>query len=223
MPLSADPILPPPPPEAAAHSRRARRAHRRRDRRRRATGSRSRATWSSRSMRPGLGYYAAGARKFGAEGDFVTSPEISPMFAQVPRAAGARRCSTKAGGDILELGPGSGVLAADLFGELKAQGAAPERYLLLEVSPDLRERQRALHRAERFPRRPRPLRLARRAAGEDPRLRDRQRGARRGALRARASPRGRRARARRDPHARRASPGTTSRCPTASCSAARAR
>ncbi|MCX8005209.1 MAG: class I SAM-dependent methyltransferase, partial [Burkholderiaceae bacterium] len=31
---------------------------------------------------PGLGYYAAGTRKFGAAGDFVTAPEISPLFAQ---------------------------------------------------------------------------------------------------------------------------------------------
>ena len=54
------------------------------------------------------------------------------------------------GGDILELGPGSGVLAADLFEELKAHGAAPQRYFLLEVSPELRERQRKLI-AYRFP------------------------------------------------------------------------
>ena len=54
------------------------------------------------------------------------------------------------GGDILELGPGSGIFAADLFESLKELGTLPERYLLLEVSPDLRERQRTLL-AERFP------------------------------------------------------------------------
>ena len=98
---------------------------------------------------PGFGYYSAGARKFGAEGDFVTAPEISPMFARC-LAVQARQVLEMTGGVILELGPGSGVLAADLFGELKAQGKAPQSYLLLEVSPDLRDRQRRLL-AERHP------------------------------------------------------------------------
>ena len=91
---------------------------------------------------PGFGYYSAGSRKFGGEGDFVTSPEISPMFARC-LAMQARQVLEAVGGEILELGPGSGVLACDLYAELKAQDAAPLRYLLLEVSPDLRERQRA--------------------------------------------------------------------------------
>jgi SAM-dependent MidA family methyltransferase len=56
----------------------------------------------------------------------------------------ARQVMEATAREILELGPGSGILAADLFGVLKAQGAAPERYLMLEVSPDLRERQREL-------------------------------------------------------------------------------
>lgn len=98
---------------------------------------------------PGLGYYAAGARKFGAEGDFVTSPEISPMFAQC-LGLQAGQVLAKVGGDILELGPGSGIFAADLYAALKEQGTLPGRYLLLEVSPDLRERQRELL-AQRFP------------------------------------------------------------------------
>ena len=105
---------------------------------------------------PGLGYYAAGARKFGESGDYVTSPEISPMFAKcIGLQAG--QVLRKVGGDVLELGPGSGVMAADLFDALKEQGTLPERYLMLEVSPDLRERQRELlktrfgiHEMERF-------------------------------------------------------------------------
>jgi SAM-dependent MidA family methyltransferase len=92
---------------------------------------------------PGLGYYAAGARKFGAEGDFVTAPEISPLFAKC-LAMQARGVLAQVGGDVFELGPGSGVLAADLYGEMKAMGTPPDRYVLLEVSPDLKERQRAL-------------------------------------------------------------------------------
>jgi len=98
---------------------------------------------------PGFGYYAAGARKFGEAGDFVTSPEISPMFAKC-FGLQAGQVLRAVGGDILELGPGSGVFAADLFESLKEQGTVPERYLLLEVSPDLRQRQRELL-AQRFP------------------------------------------------------------------------
>jgi SAM-dependent MidA family methyltransferase len=91
---------------------------------------------------PGLGYYSAGARKLGADGDFVTAPEISPLFSRCL----ARQCAQvlhEIGGDILELGAGSGVMAADLLAELAALGRLPNRYLILEVSADLRERQRA--------------------------------------------------------------------------------
>jgi SAM-dependent MidA family methyltransferase len=91
---------------------------------------------------PGLGYYAAGARKFGAAGDFITSPEVSPVFARCL----ARQCrqvfSVLGGGDLLEFGAGSGVLAADLLLELESLDVLPDRYLILEVSPDLRQRQR---------------------------------------------------------------------------------
>ena len=89
---------------------------------------------------PGFGYYAAGARKLGAEGDFVTAPELTPMFASC-LSMQVRQVLDRTGGDILEIGPGAGTLAADLYGFLKSQGAAPKRYRLLEVSPDLRERQ----------------------------------------------------------------------------------
>ena len=89
---------------------------------------------------PGLGYYAAGARKFGADGDFVTAPEISSMFGQcLAQSIAEVLCET--GGDVLELGPGSGKLAIDILLALDARGTLPEKYLLLEVSADLRERQ----------------------------------------------------------------------------------
>ncbi|MDP2322796.1 MAG: SAM-dependent methyltransferase [Gammaproteobacteria bacterium] len=89
---------------------------------------------------PGLGYYSAGARKFGAAGDFVTAPELGAVFARcLARQAGAALAQLR-GGDILEVGGGSGALAADL---LRALGDnLPDRYLLLEVSGELRERQR---------------------------------------------------------------------------------
>ena len=148
MPLSADPVLPSPSPEAAAHS--AALAERI------AAAIAAEGDWIpfSRFMElalyaPGMGYYTAGSRKFGHEGDFVTGPEISDMYAKCV-ARQAVQVIEAVGGDVLELGPGSGVLAADLYGEMKAVGRAPARYLLLEVSPDLRERQRA-RIAERHP------------------------------------------------------------------------
>ncbi len=148
MPSPAESALPPPSPDASAHSQQLAEHI--------ASTIVTEGEWIpfSRYMElalyaPGLGYYAAGARKFGSEGDFVTSPEISPMFAKC-LALQAAQVLKDVGGDILELGPGSGVLAADLWESLKEMGTLPRRYLLLEVSPDLRERQRALL-AQRFP------------------------------------------------------------------------
>jgi len=92
---------------------------------------------------PGLGYYSAGMHKFGAAGDFVTAPEISALFGQAlaQQAAQVLRLSA---GNILEIGPGSGRLAFDLLSELERLGQLPERYFLLEVSADLRQRQQHL-------------------------------------------------------------------------------
>ena len=90
---------------------------------------------------PGLGYYAAGATKFGAAGDFVTAPELTPLFGRtLARAIAPVLAAT--GGDILELGAGSGKLAADVLGELERMAALPARYAILDVSADLAERQR---------------------------------------------------------------------------------
>jgi SAM-dependent MidA family methyltransferase len=140
--------LPPPPPEAAAHSQRLAEHI--------AAVIAAEGDWIpfSRYMdlalyAPGLGYYAAGARKFGAEGDFVTAPEVSPLFGQCI-ARQALQVLDAIGGEVLELGPGSGALAADVFDAMRAAGKAPPRYRLLEVSPDLRERQRE-RLARRFP------------------------------------------------------------------------
>jgi SAM-dependent MidA family methyltransferase len=92
---------------------------------------------------PGLGYYSAGSTKLGRSGDFVTAPEVSPLFSRCLASQCAEVLAHVAGGDILELGAGSGIMAADVLNELAAQERMPERYLILEVSADLRERQRA--------------------------------------------------------------------------------
>jgi SAM-dependent MidA family methyltransferase len=86
---------------------------------------------------PGLGYYSGGAEKFGAAGDFVTAPEISPLFAQC-LARQALEIIDRTEGDILELGAGTGRLAAELLLELERLARLPRRYLILEVSADLR-------------------------------------------------------------------------------------
>lgn len=92
---------------------------------------------------PGLGYYSAGLNKFGAAGDFVTAPEISPLFARCV----ARQCrqvlQALGGGDVLEFGAGSGVMAAELLAELEVLNSLPQHYFILEISAELRERQRA--------------------------------------------------------------------------------
>ena len=89
---------------------------------------------------PGLGYYSAGLHKFGAGGDFVTAPELSALFGRC-LARQARQILGLSGGDILEIGAGSGKLAFDLLTELQQLDALPRRYCILEVSADLRQRQ----------------------------------------------------------------------------------
>ncbi len=87
---------------------------------------------------PGLGYYSGGAKKFGIGGDFVTAPEISPIFAQtLARQAAQILVATQ--GDILELGAGTGRLVADLLLELQQLDQLPKQYFILEVSDYLRQ------------------------------------------------------------------------------------
>ncbi len=90
---------------------------------------------------PGLGYYAAGAHKFGAAGDFVTAPEMTPLFGEALAAQAAQVLATSAP-SVIEVGAGSGRLAADLLASLESRDALPERYAILDLSADLRERQR---------------------------------------------------------------------------------
>ena len=90
---------------------------------------------------PGLGYYSAGAQKFGRGGDFTTAPEVSSLFG----ACLAKQCvqilEALDGAVILEIGAGSGRLAGDVLARLETLGRLPESYSILEISADLRERQ----------------------------------------------------------------------------------
>jgi SAM-dependent MidA family methyltransferase len=99
---------------------------------------------------PGLGYYSGGAQKLGAGGDFTTAPEVSSLFG----ACIARQCAEVlrklGGGSVLEIGAGSGRLAADLMARLETLSQLPDNYWILEVSADLRQRQRE-HLEERLP------------------------------------------------------------------------
>jgi len=91
---------------------------------------------------PGLGYYAAGARKLGPDGDFVTAPELSPLFGQAVATQLAEAFRSLERAELIELGPGSGRLCAQVLAALAERDALPARYWLLEVSATLRERQR---------------------------------------------------------------------------------
>lgn len=141
--LLPDPLsrLPAPPPAAAAHGARLA-AHIR-------AGIAAAGGWLSfaRFMdlalhAPGLGYYSAGADKFGAGGDFVTAPELGALFARTlaRQAAQVLRLGVT---EIVECGAGSGRLACDLLAALAALDCLPQRYRILETSADLRARQQA--------------------------------------------------------------------------------
>ncbi len=92
---------------------------------------------------PSLGYYSAGARKFGPDGDFVTAPEISSLFGR-SLARQVADIMEQSSPQVLELGAGSGKLAADVLTELERMQSLPHSYSILEVSPDLRARQQIL-------------------------------------------------------------------------------
>ncbi|MBN8441983.1 MAG: SAM-dependent methyltransferase [Thauera sp.] len=89
---------------------------------------------------PGLGYYSGGARKFGPGGDFITAPELTPLFGQA-LAAQVEQIMHASAAEVIEVGAGTGLLAADLLLELERRGSVPERYGILELSGELRERQ----------------------------------------------------------------------------------
>jgi len=116
---------------------------------------------------PGLGYYVAGTHKIGEQGDFTTAPQISPLFSQcianqcaeVLHTISSKKalaqhkfqnrfyttktnCHSKVGGCILEFGAGSGIMATEILLELERQNSLPETYYILDLSPDLQQRQK---------------------------------------------------------------------------------
>ncbi len=132
-------MLPIPTPDALAHSQRV--AEHLRSLIRHAGGWIPFAQYMEAALyAPGLGYYAAGAMKLGAAGDFVTAPEMTPLFGRTLAHAMAP-VLLETGGEVLELGAGSGRLAVDLLAELEQLDALPTRYGILDVSADLRDRQ----------------------------------------------------------------------------------
>jgi SAM-dependent MidA family methyltransferase len=92
---------------------------------------------------PGLGYYVSGTAKFGPEGDFVTAPELSPLYGRSIAAQIDAVLASTSGRQLVELGAGSGALAADVLNELGERGALPASYAIVEVSAPLRALQRA--------------------------------------------------------------------------------
>lgn len=98
---------------------------------------------------PGLGYYVSGTHKIGTQGDFITAPEISALFSRCI----AQQCSqiiqqlndeaeTYHSINILELGAGTGIMAADVLLELEKQQQLPDHYYILDLSPDFKQRQK---------------------------------------------------------------------------------
>ncbi len=105
---------------------------------------------------PGLGYYSAGLKKFGKQGDFITAPEVSPLFSQCLALQCVHIMQQSGESTLLEVGAGSGIMAVELVQELEKQSQLPAQYLILELSAELRDRQqqtiktRLPHLYERF-------------------------------------------------------------------------
>ncbi len=89
----------------------------------------------------GLGYYSAGAQKFGEQGDFITAPELSPLFARTLARPVANLLEDIEDSVIIEFGAGSGQLAVDLLGELNDLSRLPQAYWIIELSAELKQRQ----------------------------------------------------------------------------------
>jgi SAM-dependent MidA family methyltransferase len=92
---------------------------------------------------PGLGYYSAGAHKLGKEGDFITAPELSPLFSFTIANYIASVLPSLSEKNLFEFGAGSGKMAAAILLRLDELNSLPDHYYILDLSADLRERQAA--------------------------------------------------------------------------------
>jgi len=93
---------------------------------------------------PKLGYYSAGQHKIGAQGDFITAPEVSPLFSQCLAKQCSQILQTLSDNQsiILEVGAGSGKMACEIIHELSLLNQLPKEYWILEISADLIARQK---------------------------------------------------------------------------------
>lgn len=91
---------------------------------------------------PALGYYRSGSQKFGRGGDFVTAPELSPLFSQCLAQQCRQILTAMPQSNILEFGAGSGVMARVILQTLAQANALPQYYYILELSAELQQRQR---------------------------------------------------------------------------------
>ena len=89
-----------------------------------------------------FGYYESGSWKFGERGDFITAPELGDLFAKCLAGQVVQILDKLSDGNILEVGAGSGILAAQLLEALAKSDKLPPSYEILEVSASLAQRQR---------------------------------------------------------------------------------
>lgn len=97
---------------------------------------------------PYFGYYSAGLQKFGIHGDFVTAPELTPLFGQTLAHQCKELLETLPSPVLFEFGAGSGRLCVDLLTSLERMACLPQTYYILEVSANLRQRQTELIQQE---------------------------------------------------------------------------
>ena len=91
---------------------------------------------------PNLGYYASNKAIFGEQGDFVTAPELSPLFSRcLAKQAEEVLSQLDEEADILEFGAGAGTMACDILMELDTLNCLPRKYFISELSSTLRKRQ----------------------------------------------------------------------------------
>lgn len=91
---------------------------------------------------PELGYYSGSLQKIGRGGDFITAPEVSPIFSRCIARQAAQVLSGLSEPNIIEFGAGQGTMAKDILLELQAMGQEIHRYFILEISADLKQRQK---------------------------------------------------------------------------------